>query len=250
MGDVMAALVAAITSVVVTVISLEVAGRQRRHEAHLEHREEINVRYLNPLRRQVAEMSSRLVQILYSIEADTERRRLLGIIGDPDELLGESAAWFAGEGYFLASTAYLTASLFAWIERVRRDHPFLRLTGIDDTALTELLVKVQFAFVRDLGIYYHLQPSIGENMWYGDDGRLRTYREFCSLLTDPEHLVWFRRIFLYYIETARGEKLDRIQEAIEAIHDLARHLDRYVAGSGSLAGPLAAEATRPSPAPR
>lgn len=250
MGAVIAAVVAAATSVVVTVLSLEVAGRQRRHEAYLEHREEINARYLNPLRRQVAEMSSRLVQILYSIEAGTERQRALGIISDPDELLGKSTAWFAGEGYFLASTAYLTACLFAWIERVRRDYPFPRLTKIDDTALTELLIKVQFAFVRDLGIYYHLQPGIGENMWYTDDRRLRTYQEFCSVLTDPEQLAWLRRVFLYYIETARGEKLDRIQEAIAAIHELACLLDRYVAGSRSLAGPLAAEATRPSPAPR
>jgi hypothetical protein len=34
-----------------------------------------------------------------------------------------------------------------------RDRLFLRPTDVDDTALAELRVKVQFAFVRDRGIY-------------------------------------------------------------------------------------------------
>jgi hypothetical protein len=249
MAAVIAALVAAFTSVAVTVLSLQVAGRQRRHETDLKHRDEINALYLNPLRRQVAEVSSRLVQILHSVEAGADRQRALGIITDPEELASKPAAWFSGEGYFLASTAYLTACLFAWVERVRRDHPFLRLAVLDDTALAELLVRVQFAFMRDLGIYYLLQPSIGEDMWCSDDKRLRTYREFCSLLADPDHLAWLHRVFLYYIETARGEKLGRVQEAAAAIEDLACFLDCCVGGARSLTGALATEATKPSPAP-
>lgn len=48
--------------------------------------------------------------------------------------------------------------------------------------------------------------------------------------------------FLYYLETARGEKLDRVEQVAVATRDLASFLDRYTAGGDSVTGRLEADA--------
>lgn len=199
------------------------------------------VKYLNPLHHHAVEVHIRLVEVLDAIGSNTSRAKALGALKEPAEVQAKQPLWFSGEGCYLTSTAYLTASLFAWIDRVTRDYPFLRLTEAEDHKLSALILRVQRAFLDELGIYYVLQPSIGHDLWASHEPLLRTYREFCELLVAPATAAWLDRLFLYYIETARGEKLERVQAAVAATHDLASFLDRSVLGSGSIAGRLLAE---------
>ena len=79
-------------------------------------------------------------------------------------------------------------------------------------------------------------------MWLdGENSRLRTYREFCELLMSPVSRVWLDRLFLYYLETGRAEKLERVRDAIASIQQLSDFLDRCVGGGDSLLGRLTAE---------
>jgi hypothetical protein len=75
------------------------------------------------------------------------------------------------------------------------------------------MLRVSHSFLRDQGIYYVLQPSIGQDMIVAKRNRLVTYREFCELLRTPTRRVWLDRLIAYYFETGRGMKLDRVADA-------------------------------------
>jgi hypothetical protein len=226
--------ISAITSLVVSLLTLYVGGLQRRREAERTRRAEIHANYLNPLRFHTSEVHHRLGEILRAVEADDDRRRALEAVDTPADISTKPPEWLTGHGCYLTSTVYLTACLFCWIERTRRDIPYLRLRRRADTVLTGLLLRVQKTFLKDLGVYYVLQTSIGQDMWVQAEGRLCTYREFCERLADPDTRVWFDRAFLYFLETARNQKMGRVAEAVEATGALGSFLDRVVAGGSSL----------------
>ena len=231
---VIAAAVAALTSVVVTALSLVLTSRQRKQGEERAHRREIEGKFLNPLRLRVALVHIRLVDVLARVEGGGTRKQALDVVADAAQVRDQEPAWFTGEGCYLASTAYLTACLFAWMDRISKNHPFLELQQRADTELTGLMANVQRAFLQDFGIYSVLQATIGHQMWDQHEDRLITYREFCALLCNFDDFVWFERIFVYYRETGRGEKLDRVRHAVLATEDLARFLDRCVPGKGAI----------------
>ena len=70
----------------------------------------------------------------------------------------------------------------------------MQLTGKDDTQLLALLLRISVGFLQDGGIYYATQPSIGEELLVRNENRIKTYREFCTLLQDPlsalRHQTW------------------------------------------------------------
>jgi hypothetical protein len=239
---VITAIVAAITSVVVTSLSLTLTSRQGRQAEERAWRREIESGFLGPLRLQAATVHIRLADVIRRVEGGGERQRALAVISEPAEASSKCAAWFAGEGCYLASTVYITACLFAWMARVSRSHPFPPARQGAGTELARLLVNVQRGFLRDFGIYSALQPSVGETMWLTTEGRLRTYREFCQTLTDPDCFAWLERLFLYYLEAGRGEKLDRVQQVVRATEDLASFLDKCLGGSGAIVTQLATDA--------
>ena len=146
-----------------------------------------------------------------------------------------------GLGAYLASSAYLTACLFAWLKKTRDSTPYLRLGSDDDTRLSVLMLRVSHSFLRDQGIYYVLQPSIGQDMILADEDRLISYREFCELLLTPARRVWLDRLIAYYLETGRGMKLDRVADAIAAMEALSAFLDDVAGGGESVRSRLAAE---------
>jgi hypothetical protein len=80
------------------------------------------------------------------------------------EILTRNGQWFTTWGAYLASSAYLTACLFAWLKKTRDGAPYLRLGSEDDTRLSVLMLRVSHSFLRDHGIYHVLQPSIGQDM--------------------------------------------------------------------------------------
>jgi hypothetical protein len=234
--------ISAFTSLVVSLITLYVGSLQRRRDLQRARQAEIQVNYLNPLRWHTSEAHNRLNEIMRAVAVDDERRRALDAVEAPADISTKSPEWLTGHGCYLTSSVYLTACLFHSIDRVRRDIPYLRLRGRDDTVLIGLLLRVQRAFLQDLGVYYVLQTSIGQDMWLKDEERLCTYREFCHRLAVPESRVWFDRAFLYFLETARNQKMERVIKAVEATEALSSFLDRVVAGGSSL-GPGEERAT-------
>jgi hypothetical protein len=166
-------------------------------------------------------------------------------IGDPAEISGMDAGWFNGTGCALASSLYLTACLFAQLKKVRDDFPYLQLAAGDDTQLAVLLLAVQQGYLRDLGIYYVTQPSIGQSMWLKEQHRLLTYREFCELLQDPGHRVWLDRLIQFHLDIARGRRHQTADRLIGAIGQLSDFLDHCVGGGRSITARLQAEGSQP-----
>jgi hypothetical protein len=128
---------------------------------------EINSRYLNPLRFQVAENHYRLWLVLNQEQA---RSRTLSI-EKPEEISAKDSTWFNGTGAFLATSVYIMACLFGYLRKVREEIPYLRLSSADDTRLVELILKLQISLVRQGGIQYVVQASIGQDMWIKDENR-------------------------------------------------------------------------------
>lgn len=113
--------------------------------------------------------------------------------------------------------------------------PYLRLSGADDTRLAELMLKLQIALTRENGIQYAVQTSIGEDLWVASDNRLRTYREFCQILRNPDSRVWLDRLINFLLETGQGQKTDRALTAVNAMREPAAfHLEAW--GSLQVAG--------------
>jgi hypothetical protein len=174
-----AAMIAAVTSVVVTGLSLLLGDRQQRRREERSQRQDLNARYLNPLRFHLVENHYRLADTLQRVDAGGGKWDGMLTISDPAEISGKDAEWFNGVGCALASWLYLIACLFAQLKKVRDDFPYLRLAAADDTRLAALLLGVQQGYLLDQGIYYVTQPSIGQSMWVQDQDRLLTYREPC-----------------------------------------------------------------------
>jgi hypothetical protein len=233
----LAALIAAGTSLAVTALSLFAGDRQQRRRDRLGERRELNSRYLNPLRFHLAENHFRLTLLSRPEGAHLNRASLS--IARPGEVSDRDPAWFAGEGCPLISSVYLNACLFAQLQKVREDFPYLRLTGGDDTRLAALVLRVHRAFVA--GVYYAVQPSIGEAMWTADRARLIGYREFTERLTDPAWRTWLDALILFHLETARGASPERVRVILAALGDLSAFLDECVGGGRSIESRLHAE---------
>ncbi|MFJ7969004.1 hypothetical protein [Streptomyces sp. NPDC096324] len=240
----LAALAAAATSVVVTMCSIFLSERQqRRREIHGQ-RQELNAKYLNPLRLHLVENHFRLSRIRNSISARGADTGLL-VIEDPAEVSAKDAAWFTGPGCALMSSVYLTSCLFAQLKKVREDFPYLRLSATDDTRLAALLLRVQRGFLVNGGVYYVTQPSIGESVWIRGDERLMTYREFCEKLQDPAWRIWVDRLIVFYLDTARGDRTQRTERLLAALAQLSEFLDECVGGGKSIESRVQAESNSP-----
>jgi hypothetical protein len=241
MSAVVAAVIAAVTSVAVAGLSLLLSGRQQRRREEAAQRQDLNARYLNPLRLHLVENHFRLTDTLRHADAEGGSYAAMLTIDDPVEISAKDAGWFNGTGCALASSVYLTACLFAQLKKVRDDFPYLRLTPGDDTRLAALLLAVHQGYLSGLGVYYVTQPSIGQSMWADGYERLLTYREFCELLQDADQRVWLDRLIQFHLDTARGDQSDRAKRLINAIGQLSGFLDSCVGGSHSIRSRLQAE---------
>ena len=234
------ALISALTSVAVVLVSFFLSSRDDRKKAAQAERQVLNARYLNPLRLHLAENRFRLTEILMRTKEAGHCQDLLTIEA-PADMSNHDPEWFTNWGAYLASSAYLTACLFAWLKKTRDSAPYLRLGSDDDTQLSALMLRVSHSFLRDQGIYYVLQPSIGQDMILAAEDRLISYREFRDLLGTPARRVWLDRLIAYYLETGHGMKLDRVADAIAAMEALSALLDEVVGGGESVRSRLAAE---------
>ncbi len=205
----------------------------------------INLKYLNPLRLYLEENHFRIDEVLKRIRNKDELTIDLLTHIDTEGISKQDPSWFNGKGCYLISTCYFTGCLFYQIKRVREDLGYLRLSG-DDTKLLNLMLKVRLAFLKDVGIFYSTQTSIGNDLYLPDKERLVSYREFCNILQDPEKRVWFDRLINFYVTAGQGQKLDRLDDALAAIRELSTFLDSVVGGGASISIRYLSEGRTPS----
>ncbi|MEU3460790.1 hypothetical protein ABZ721_12635 [Streptomyces sp. NPDC006733] len=232
MDAVSTAVVSALTSGAISLSLVLLANRQQRRDGSRAQRETQNMTYLNPLRWHAAETHHRLS--LYAVRVDRHGAyRPAQVIGDPQDLDGKDAAWFAGTGCALVSSVWITACLFAQMTRARHDVPFLRLSNKDDTELITSIMKVHVAFAA-CGVLYATQSSIGTDALLEPEGRLRSYREFCTVLAEPERRAWANPLIHFHLAIAGGDRRTELQRALEALSALSDFLDGTLAGGASL----------------
>ncbi len=232
--EVLTAIISAVTSVLVVLITY---GLNAYREAKSKEKQEINKIisiYLNPLRFSLVENYFRLAEILERVTKEGEEYESLTHVVDVNEISDQSAEWFNGYGCYLISSCYITARLFYQLDKIRQDISYLRLNRKDDTELITLVTILSRCFRQDHGIYYLIQPSIGNDIYLANEKRLVTYREFCELLQNPKNRVWFDRLLLFYIETGQGQKINRIKDILMAIQRMSLFLDRVVGGGDSI----------------
>ncbi len=194
----------------------------------------INEEYLNPLRLSLEENYFRLAEILRRVEAGGGTCESLLSLNKAEEVSQKDAGWFNGEGCYFTSSCYFAACLFATIKKVRDDVPYLRLRAGDDTQLLQHMLKINLGFLKDLGVFYVIQQSIGDQMRILAENRFMTYQEFCATLQDPEQRVWFDRLLHFFLDTGKGKSLGRVGQVVEAIYYASVFLDKKVGGGPSI----------------
>ncbi|MFF9116571.1 hypothetical protein ACF09Y_13390 [Streptomyces massasporeus] len=225
-------LISALTSGAISLGLVWLSSRQQRRDSERAQRESHNTSYLNPLRWHTAEAHHRLS--LYATSVDRYGcYRPAQVVNEPQEIDGKDAAWFAGTGIALVSSLWMTACLFAQMTRARLDIPFLSLPGKDDTKLAALVLKVHVAFAA-CDVYYATQSSMGTDVLLEPEGRLRSYREFCELLSQPDQRVWADPLIWFHLAIANGERRPNLQRVLDALQELSGFLDDSLAGGASL----------------
>lgn len=232
--EITAALIAGLTSVIVLGGGhlLSTVGAER------EKKSQVNSKYMNPLRLFAEEAYYRL----YEIKVEPEAPKWLSqSIRQAEEISEQEDDWYTSSGCYLISSCYFTACLFATITKLRRDIPYLQLGRNADTELLRLTFRVSKAFLRDLGIFYVIQHTIGRHMY--DEDRLLSYREFCKMLGKREDRMWFSQLLRFYLDLGQRDTKAwrRLDEALEAIWELGNFIDRVVKGGRSIETRLISE---------
>ena len=235
------AIISAVTSLFVAIVTHFLATRREARARIKREREKVNLEYLNPLRLYLVENYFRLQEILKRVDEGDGRCEALTYVTDAKDVSKQSAEWFNEEGSYLISSCYFTACLFYYVNKVREDIPYLRLVNRDDTRLLTLILKVNLGFLTNLGIFYAVQPSIGNDMYLRDGNRLISYREFGQSLQDSDKRVWFDRLLTFYIQAGQGVNLGRLKKTLAAIQELSEFLDDVVGGKASIEVRLEAE---------
>lgn len=234
MKELLTAIISAVTSVLVVLVTYGLNSYRETKSKEKQEADRILSTYLNPLRFYLVENYFRFSEILQRIAEDGGKHEALLYVTDVEEISEQSAEWFNSYGCYLISSCYLTARLFYQLDKIRQELSYLRLSKEDDTELITLITLVSRCFRQDYGIYYLIQPSIGNDMYLASEKRLITYREFCQMLQNPETRVWFDRLLNFYIETGQGQKLKRIEDIMGAIQSISLFLDRVAGGGNSI----------------
>lgn len=236
------AVISAITSLVVALTTQYFNEKTKQQVEKQKERDRINLTYLNPLRLHLEENYIRLTRILERLAEEKGACAMLTPINRAPEI-PEDETWFNGDGYYLISSCYMLACLFFCIQEVKAKIPYLQLDKKDDTELLNLMNKVSLAFARKGNIYYVVQSSIGHDVYLKDTARLMSYREFCQSLQEPQQQIWFSALIDFYIGAGRGEKSEKIHQAIVAIRELINFLDKHLGGKR----PIEARVIQPKP---
>ena len=234
MQELLVAIISAATSMLVVVVTYGLNAYRDTKSKERQETERIISSYLNPLRFYLVENYFRLTEILQSISKAGGTHEALLYLSDVEDVSERSPEWFNNHGCYLISSCYLTARLFYQLDKIRQEISYLQLSQNEDTELVTLITMLSRCFSQGYGIYYLLQPSIGNDMYLASENRLITYREFCQMLQNPERRVWFDRLLTFYVETGQGQNLKRVENILGAIQSLSLFLDGIVGGGNSL----------------
>lgn len=227
------------TSIVVVILSQTLIRQRERKQALENDRACLCNEYINPIRFMLAENYYRVNKIARQVKETGKSKDIL-VIGKETDVLDKNPEWFVEDGCYLISSCYLTACLFAYMEKMRKGIPFFRISRYKDTQLTYIINKLVVDFSANLNIYYVIQMNIGKECYIKDEQRVLSYREFCELLKNKENFKWYKSLIAYYLRIGRGEYKE-MKYLLVHISQLSRYLDNLVKGGDSIKQKILAE---------
>lgn len=236
------AIVAASTSVLVTILS-HIMIRQKEKEQIIENNQKkFFDNYVNPIRFILSEnyyRISEIIELVKEIEREkennqkSEEENIILSVDCVEDIVNKDSSWFIADGCYLISTCYLTACLFYYMENIREDIPFFKMSRYKDTKLLKLMNKLVVDFSNNQNIYYVIQMDIGKKFYVKEEKRILTYREFCKLLRNKDDLEWYKKLIDFYLRIGKGE-YKQAEYLLIHIKELAKFLDRIVSGGDSI----------------
>ncbi len=219
----------------------QITQYQRQKQKDKEAKEQINLKYLSPLRLNLVESFFRLKEIDDFSETSTEKSPLC-CIENPEEISQKNLSWMIKEGCYLMSSCYLIASLFFSIKQVRDAIPYLKIGTNQDTQLLYLMEKINIAFAGlEGGVFYVIQFSIANDLYLREQERLMTYREFCQMIQKEEDREWWDGLIRFFIRAGKGENVKRLKLVKNSIKTLTKFLDQQIGEGDAIRARFEAE---------
>lgn len=237
--DTINALIAAMTSLLVALLSHMLIRQKERKQLSEQENVFLSRNYINPMRFMLAENYYRIKEIMDESDKHGRNRKIL-IIEDASEILDKNECWFAEDGCYLLSSCYITGCLLAYMEKIRGGAPFFQMSGQKDTQLIGLINRIVIDFSSGLNIYYVIQMDIGKHFCINETGEVISYKEFCQWIRDEKNFKWYKSLIDYYLRIGRGEHENALQ-LLEHIKQLSGFLDNMVKGGDSIRQKLIAE---------
>lgn len=237
MWEIINALIAAGTSIMVVILSQLLIYINNQRLKQNEESDAVLKQYLSPARFMLSENYFRINQIVEQVEKSGKDQRLL-TVNRVSEIAEKPEEWFNGEGCYLVSTCYLLACMFSYIEKIRFQAAFFKMSYNEDTELIKLVNKLSAEFSKGY-IYYVIQMDIGQ-MISDDKKGVRTYREFCNDIKNESNLKWFRSVFEFFLNLGQGN-CDVAKHILEDIQEFSQYIDHSVSGGDSIKQKLLAE---------
>jgi hypothetical protein len=220
---VIAAAVALITALIATRSQIKRFEEQRRGERERE-REEKRIAYLDPLVISATDLLAKVNRLKDELGTKEEfwRSTFQQIKTWDRNDRREFAFWCNGYGAGAVTTLYVTSVYFARASRIRSELPFIQLTPHNDEALLNHLTEIREAFGGEYNLWVEIQDSLGAYVTE-PDGKIMTYKGFCTQLIDVWDHIWFTRLIDFYrdIHMKQAELID-IPAALERLIEFAK----------------------------
>ncbi|MCH2246340.1 MAG: hypothetical protein MK111_17180 [Crocosphaera sp.] len=206
----------------------QITQYQQQKQKDKEEKEQINLKYLSPLRLNLVESFVRLDEIYKSCTEGKEKSPLC-CIEKSEEVSQKSLSWMIKDGCYLMSSCYLIACLFFSIKQVRDAIPYLKIGTNEDTQLLNLMEEINIAFAGvEGGVFYVIQFSIANDIYLREEQRLMTYREFCQMVQKEENREWWDGLIRFFIRAGKRENLERLELVKNSINTLTTFLDQQI----------------------
>jgi hypothetical protein len=191
---------------------------------------QVKINYLNPLRVYASELYYRWEHIISKIESKEQKGlEPFYYIDEPKQIEGKEKEWFYQNGYYLISTSYIIASLFAQYYKVRLLLPVLYIKNKNYKLLIQLLNILNENFRKSFGIYHILQYDIGQNMYCDNTcEKIISYSDFCNILQNNDINESFLNLIKFCLEIGRGKRKEELYQIKQALFDLILCLDHII----------------------
>jgi hypothetical protein len=136
--------------------------------------------------------------------------------------------WYVEDGYYVTSTAYLLATVSAWIRLFQRDVVFLRFRKKSATAdffhLVELL-KVEISNDPPSILWYHYFNGIGESLI--DNGVPMSIATFTSkLATEERFRAYYGQLFRFLHRLTTQDHESLLKRTLNTLREIKRCLEK------------------------